>query len=69
MFASKITHDMLCEWHSHIGDNVSDECLPEKVIQFLKSRPRRMYSHPDRGKLPDPPEEEPSPEETEREAG
>ena len=29
-FASKITNDMLCEWHSHIGDNISDECLPEK---------------------------------------
>ena len=27
-FASKITNDMLCEWHSHFGDYVSDECLP-----------------------------------------
>ena len=49
-FASKITNDMLCDWHSHIGDNVSDECLPEMVIQFLRIRPRRMYSRPDRGK-------------------
>ena len=34
-FASKITNDMLCEWHSHIGDNVSDEHLPEMVIQLI----------------------------------
>ena len=38
-FASKITNDMLCEWHYHIGDNVSDEQLLEKLIQFLRSRP------------------------------
>ena len=43
-FASKITNDMLCEWHYHIGDNVSNEYLPEKVIQFLRSRPWRVYT-------------------------
>ena len=36
-FASKITNDMLCEWHSHIGDNVSDELLPEMVFSSLGS--------------------------------
>ena len=68
-FASKITNDMLCEWHSHIGDNVSDECLPELVIQFLRIRPRRIYSHPDRGKSLDCSGEDVTPEEVEREAG
>ena len=68
-FTSKITNDMLCEWHYHIGDNMSDEYLPEKVIQFLMSRPWRVYSHPDRGKLPDPQVEEKAPEEVERETG
>ena len=64
-FASKITNDMLCEWHSHIGDNVSDELLPELVIQFLRIRPRRIYSHPDRGKSLDCSGEDATPEEVE----
>ena len=68
-FASKITNDMLCEWLSHIGDNVSDECLPEMVIQFLRIRPRRIYSHPDRGKSLDRVGEDASPDEVEKEAG
>ena len=70
-FASKITNDMLCEWHSHIGDNISDECLPELVIQFLKIRPRRMYlySRTDRGKSLYNSGEDVTPEEVEQEAG
>ena len=52
-FASKITNDMLGEWHSYIGDDVTDEILPELVIQFLRTRPQRIYSHPDRGKSSD----------------
>ena len=68
-FASKITNDMLCEWHSHIGHNVSDKCLPEKVVQFLRIRPRRIFSHPDRGKSSDRPGEDLPPEEVEQEAG
>ena len=68
-FASKITNDMLCEWHSHIGDNISDECLPEMVVQFLRIPPRRIYSHPDRGKSSDRSGEDVSSEEVEREAG
>ena len=52
-FASKVTNDMLGEWHSYIGDDVTDEILPELVIQFLRTRPRRIYSHPDRGKSSD----------------
>ena len=66
-FASKITNDMLCEWLSHIGDNVSDECLPEMVIQFLRIRPRRIYSHPDRGKSSDRAGEDASPDELKKE--
>ena len=68
-FASKITNDMLCEWHSHIGDNISDESLPERVVQFLRIRPQRIYSHPDRGKSSDRAGEDASPEEVEQEAG
>ena len=60
---------MLCEWHSHIGDNISDECLLEMVIQFLRIRPRRIYSHPDRGKSLDRSGEDVTTEEVEREAG
>ena len=68
-FASKITNDMLGEWHSYIGDDVSDEILPELVIQFLRTWPRRIYSHPDRGKSSDRSEEDATPAEAEREAG
>ena len=68
-FASKITNDMLCEWHSYIGDDISDERLPELVIQFLRIRPRRIYSHPDRGISLDRPGGDVTPEEMEWEAG
>ena len=68
-FASKVTTDMLGEWHSFIGDDVTDENLPELVLQFLRTRPRRIYSYPDRGKSPDRSENIVTPEEAEREAG
>ena len=68
-FASKVTTDMLGEWHSCIGDDVTDEILPELVLQFLRTRPRRIYSHPDRGKSSDRSENVVAPEEVEREAG
>ena len=41
---------MLDYLHYIISNNIAEDHLPAKVIQFLKTRTKRVYSHPNRGK-------------------